>query len=235
MKPVCVITGATGGIGWSLCEGFGLRGYDVVALDVEMIRELPAEVRFIQADLRDEEAVRLAFSEIKKCYGAIHVLINNAALSTFCKPMTELTVGEFDDVIATNLRSVFLCSQEFIAANRGEVYGRIINMSSTRWNQNEAHWEAYGASKGGIVSLTNTMAISLSDTPITVNAISPGWIQTFDYDKLTDADHLMHPSGRVGMPRDILNAALFLADVENDFVNAANLVVDGGMTKKMIY
>ncbi|MGL5725130.1 SDR family oxidoreductase, partial [Cetobacterium sp.] len=118
---------------------------------------------------------------------------------------------------------------------KGETYGRIINIASTRWNQNESNWEAYGASKGGLVSLTNTLAVSLAKTPITVNAISPGWIQVDNYDTLTATDHSQHPSGRVGTPRDILNACLFLSNIENDFINAANIIIDGGMSKKMIY
>ena len=101
--------------------------------------------------------------------------------------------------------------------------------------QNEAGWEAYGASKGGIVSLTNSLCVSLINTGITVNAISPGWIETGDYESLTERDHKQHPSGRVGKPQDILNACLFLCREENDFINGANLIIDGGMTKKMIY
>ena len=77
--------------------------------------------------------------------------------------------------------------------------------------------------------------ISLSETPITVNAISPGWIQVKNYEELTELDHKQHPSRRVGKPKDILNACLFLASEDNDFINGHNLVVDGGMTKKMIY
>ncbi|MBS6142660.1 MAG: SDR family oxidoreductase, partial [Bilophila sp.] len=84
-------------------------------------------------------------------------------------------------------------------------------------------------------SLTNTLAVSLSATPITVNAVSPGWIQADGYEALSPADHAQHPSGRVGIPRDIVNACLFLAHEENDFVNGHNLIVDGGMTKRMIY
>ena len=86
-----------------------------------------------------------------------------------------------------------------------------------------------------MVSLTNTMTISLSDTPITVNTISPGWIQCENYDTLTEIDHKQHPSKRVGKPMDIVKACMFLSDEENDFVNGINLIVDGGITKKMIY
>ncbi|MGL4737468.1 MAG: SDR family oxidoreductase [Cellulosilyticaceae bacterium] len=119
--------------------------------------------------------------------------------------------------------------------NVGETYGRIIQIASTRFHQNEADWEAYGASKGGLVSLTNSLCVSLADTPITVNTISPGWIEVNAYDQLTQMDHKQHPSGRVGKPSDIVNACLFLADEDNDFINGSNIVVDGGMTKKMIY
>lgn len=86
-----------------------------------------------------------------------------------------------------------------------------------------------------MVSITNSMTISLSDTNITVNAISPGWIQTNNYEELSDEDHKIHPSGRVGKARDIVNACLFITNEENDFLNGENIVIDGGMTKKMIY
>ena len=168
-------------------------------------------------------------------HGTVHVLVNNAALAHFHKPVMEITADEFDNALSVNLRGAFLCAQAFIKANAGQDYGRIINIASTRWNQNEAGWEAYGASKGGLVSLTNTLAVSLSATPITVNAVSPGWIQVDGYETLSHLDHAQHPSGRVGIPRDIVNACLFLAHEENDFVNGHNLVVDGGMTKRMIY
>lgn len=235
MKKICVITGATGGIGWHLCEGFASKGYEVVAIDRELQRPLSEGIHFYTVDFESEEAIRTAFADIKTRFGAVHVLVNNAAMSTFSKPLTEITTEEFDLVLRINLRGAFVCSQAFIHCNESESYGRIINIASTRWSQNEANWEAYGASKGGLVALTNSMAISLSNTPITVNAISPGWIQTSNYEDLTTSDHNQHPSGRVGKPRDIVNAALFLADEENDFINAANIVVDGGMTKKMIY
>jgi len=95
--------------------------------------------------------------------------------------------------------------------------------------------EGYAASKGGIFSLTHALAMSLSQLHITVNSISPGWIQNTNYEQLTEADHLQHPSGRVGRPEDIARISLFLCEEQNDFINAENIVIDGGMTKKMIY
>lgn len=115
------------------------------------------------------------------------------------------------------------------------MYGRIINISSTRYLMSEPGSEGYAASKGGIYALTHALAISLSPYHITVNSISPGWIQTHNYDSLTDKDHHQHPSGRVGKPEDIARTCLFLCEDKNDFINGENITVDGGMTKKMIY
>lgn len=235
MQKVCVITGGTGGIGYHLSLGFNEKGYKVYALDVKCHEELPQEISFIKVGLRNSNEIKEAFGRIKEENSGVHVLINNGAISSFNKSIDDITIEEFNDVISVNLSGSFICAKEFIAVNRGQKYGRIINIASTRWNQNEANWEAYGASKGGIVSLTNSLAISLSETPITVNAISPGWIQVKNYEELIKADHKQHPSRRVGKPKDILNACLFLASEDNDFINGHNLVIDGGMTKKMIY
>lgn len=99
----------------------------------------------------------------------------------------------------------------------------------------EPNSEGYAATKGGIVAITHALAASLSNDRITVNAISPGWIHTGDYSQLTTIDHDQHFSKRVGTPEDIARACLYLTAKENDFVTGINLVVDGGMTRKMIY
>lgn len=234
-KKIVVITGAARGIGYHLAEEYANREYCVIALDVIDRVFINNNIEFLKVDLKEGYKIEEIFNKIKERYGAVHILINNAAISNFKKSIFKISVEEFDEVIDVNLRAAFICSKEFVKANEGEDYGRIINIASTRWNQNEANWEAYGASKGGIISLTNSLAISLSETPITVNAISPGWIQVENYEKLNYIDHKQHPSGRVGKPRDIVNACLFFCEEENDFINGANLVIDGGMTKKMIY
>ena len=234
-NKLAIITGGTGCIGYCLSTGFLEAGYKVFVLDYEEHQRLPDGIVFIRTDLGDAEDVECAFKVIDKHYGKAHVLVNNAAISHFNKPIDEITIDEFYQVIGVNLRGTFMCSKLFVEFNKGETLGRIINIASTRWHQNEPNWEAYGASKGGIISLTNSLCVSLSDSPITVNAISPGWIQSKGYDDLTNEDNTQHPSGRVGKPEDVLRACLFLCDEKNDFINGHNLVIDGGMTKKMIY
>ncbi len=230
---ICIITGSAQGLGYDMAVRFSKKGYQVIGLD---IKETQIDnVDFIQTDLSNPASIDVAFEQIKNKYHKAHVLINNGAISVFVKPIEEISLDEYNSIMDTNLRGAFLCAQHFIKLNKGETYGRIINIASTRWHQNMADWELYGMSKGGIVSLTNTLCVSLIQTPITVNVISPGHIHTGAWKELEERDHTIHPSNRVGIARDISNTALFLADEENDFINGANIIVDGGMTKKMIY
>ena len=234
MKRI-VITGGASGIGRHLVERFASLDYEVFAMDINSTSFYKDNIHFFQIDLKDDNQIHDFFTTIKENYGEIDILINNGAISKFHKSIFELTTSEFDQVIQTNLRGSFICCKEYIAQHTIGNYGRIINIASTRFHQNEAGWEAYGSSKGGLVSLTNSLCVSLSNTGITVNAISPGWIQVENYDQLNEIDHKQHPSGRVGRPEDIFKACLFLVDPNNDFVNGMNLIVDGGVTKKMIY
>ncbi len=233
IMKICIITGGARGLGLDMSLRFASLGYKVIVLDI--IKTPQESVDFIQTDLSNPDEITQAFSEIDKKYGKAHVLINNAAIASFEKKITQTTLQEIDAVLDVNLRGAYLCAKAFIPLNANENYGRIINIASTRWHQNMADWELYGMSKGGIVSLTNTLCVSLLGTPITVNAISPGYIHTGLLEELTEDEHKIHPSNRVGKPRDITNACVFLAHEENDFINGANIIIDGGMTKKMIY
>ncbi len=230
---IIIITGGSCGLGLDMSQRFLALGHKVVVLDV-----LPCplqEVEYIHTDLADPKSITAAFTHIEKNYGTAHILINNGAVSAFEKPVEQTSLEDIDRLLHTNLRGAYLCAQAFIAVNKGQDYGRIINIASTRWHQNMAHWELYGMSKGGLVSMTNTLCVSLLGTPVTVNAISPGHIHTGALEELTEHDHVIHPSNRVGRPRDVSNVCVFLAEEDNDFINGANIIVDGGMTKKMIY
>jgi NAD(P)-dependent dehydrogenase (short-subunit alcohol dehydrogenase family) len=140
-----------------------------------------------------------------------------------------------------NLTSHFLCSQLFAPALM-QTKGCIINIASTRALMSEPNTEPYSASKGGILALTHSLAVTLGPRGVRVNCVSPGWIDTSAWQVkptpsgLRRRDHRQHPAGRVGRPEDVAAACLFLADPgASGFLTGANLVVDGGMTRKMIY
>ncbi|WP_425456427.1 SDR family NAD(P)-dependent oxidoreductase [Cohnella pontilimi] len=239
-----LITGAAGGIGSHLVRAYSEKGANVVATDLpekggeQFAGWLVGEggsARFKAADLRKPEDIVALFAFADELFGGIDILINNAGYGVTKSPL-DLTVEEWDGVLDSNLRGTFLCSRE--AARRWknrEKHGSIVNIASTRALQSEANTEAYAASKGGIVSLTHAMAVSFGEFGVRVNAISPGWIEFGDYTKLRPEDHRQHPAGRVGTPEDIVRACFYLTDPANDFVTGINLVVDGGMTRKMIY
>jgi NAD(P)-dependent dehydrogenase (short-subunit alcohol dehydrogenase family) len=236
-----IITGGSNGIGKGIAQSFAKERAIVCIADfdegkgkevVRLLEESGGKAVFYKTDVRDEEDILNLVESVLKDFGKIDILINNAGVSRF-KPLFELTTEEWEDVVFTNLRSVFIGSRE--AAKRMNAGGRIINIASTRATMSEPNSEAYASSKGGIVALTHALAASLQEKGITVNSISPGWIQTEDYDELREKDHLQHWSNRVGKPEDIAKACLYLADPENDFINGQDLIIDGGMTRKMIY
>jgi hypothetical protein len=235
------VTGGSQGIGLCLVETFVNAGAKVAFCDIcepDSSFLLTENSSFFKADVTDENSLTEIMEQLFTDWGDIDILINNVGIGGFA-PLTETSVEQFDRIIATNLRPAFITSRLW-ALHRSKMevlpsYGRIINIASTRYLMSEPGSEGYAASKGGIVSLTHALALSLSELHITVNCISPGWIQTKNYDSLTEADHDQHPSGRVGRPEDIAQACLFLCDPENNFVNGQNIVIDGGMTKKMIY
>ncbi|MBU9714747.1 SDR family oxidoreductase [Evansella tamaricis] len=236
-----IVTGAANGIGKAITEGFSEKGSTVFMVDndetngkavMEDLRSRGRHVIFIRGDVGKEVEVLQVFEEIKKHTASINCIINNAGISKFVS-LEELTFLEWERVLHTNLSSVFLFSKYGIdMIKKG---GSIINIASTRALMSEENSEVYAASKGGVVSLTHALASSLSNRNIRVNSISPGWIETGDYETLREKDHEQHFSKRVGKPEDIVRACFYLADQDNDFVTGENIVVDGGMTKKMIY
>jgi NAD(P)-dependent dehydrogenase (short-subunit alcohol dehydrogenase family) len=240
---VVVITGAGSGIGQSIAITYAKQGATVVLIDkdtnrlkqtYDLIQHAGDKVYPYTLDLSKPNEIEDIFKEIKAKTGRMDILINNAGISVWKSPY-ELTIDDWDLVLGTNLRGTFVCSREAAKIMRCHGGGFIINISSTRSLMSEPNSEAYAASKGGIISLTHALAISFSSDHITVNAISPGWIETGDYNKLKKSDHLQHPSMRVGKPEDIARACLYLTHPDNDFITGTNLIIDGGMTRKMIY
>lgn len=238
---VVIVTGGGRGIGKEIARTFANEGFGVLIADRDddSGRETAASIiqsgrlaLFRKTDVSDPdeiiEMVKIVVSEL----GGIDILINNAGFGIWKSP-DELSVTEWDSIINTNLRGAFLCSREASRHMRKRGGGSIINIASTRAFMSEPSSEAYAASKGGLVSLTHALAASYSKDRIRVNCISPGWIETGDFSSLREKDHSQHFSGRVGKPSDIAATCLFLAD--NEFINGENIIIDGGMTRKMIY
>ena len=236
------VTGGASGIGRAIVEAFRKADCRVAFCDIDSkagtATAQATGAQFYPVDVRDVEALESCLSRILNAWGDIDVIVNNVGVSNFV-PLVESTIEDFENVLNTNLRPVFVTSRRLAIhrANQGgaPAYGRIINLCSTRSLQSEAGTEGYAASKGGVAALTHSLMMSLAPLGITVNCISPGWIENYNYDKLSENVHLQHPSRRVGRPEDVARMCVFLAMPENDFINGENIVIDGGMTRKMIY
>jgi NAD(P)-dependent dehydrogenase (short-subunit alcohol dehydrogenase family) len=245
---VAIVTGGAQGIGKAITRLLLSDGAAVVIVDndTEAGRETEAEfrplgpVRFVETDVASEDAVRAMVAATLDTFGGIDVLVNNAGIG-HSKPVTELTLEAWSRVLAVNLTSVFLCVKHAAPSLRAR-RGSVVNIASTRALMSEANTEAYSASKGGVVAITHALAVSLGPD-IRVNCISPGWIETGDWQKAarrrepvhSEADRLQHPSGRVGCPDDIAAMVAHLCSPAAGFITGANVVIDGGMTRKMIY
>ncbi|WDM02823.1 glucose 1-dehydrogenase [Alicyclobacillus cycloheptanicus] len=247
---VVIVTGGAQGIGAAVSAAFGRARAAVVIADVDeeagrehLLRLQAAGTRamFVRTDVSAEVDVKRLVDEVLRSFGRIDVLVNNAGVFD-TKSILERTVEEWDRIISINLRGPYMmakyCAPALMQANPGV----IINMASTRALMSEPNTEPYSASKGGIVALTHALAVSLGPK-VRVNAISPGWIEVRDYQKSskrerpvhTPGDLAQHPVGRVGNPEDIAELCLYLASPRAGFMTGTNLVVDGGMTRKMIY
>lgn len=241
-NKVVLVTGGANGIGKAIVEEYAKNNAIVVLADIDEERgvllqekwtNLNKKVLFYKTDFSKPDSILDMMNFIISKYKNLDILINNVGVSKFQDPL-ELSIDDWDYILNVNLRSVFITSKE-MAKNMKNKGGNIVNIASTRAFMSEEGTLAYSASKGGIVALTHSLAISFSKYNIKVNCISPGWIQNIDYNNLTKEDHIQHPSNRVGKPDDIARACLFLTNDENDFINGENIIIDGGITKKMIY
>ncbi len=244
-----IITGGGQGIGRVTAQYLLTHGYRVAIweADTDALSELreafkasAAQILFVSCDVSSEVNVRKAVEQTMGHFGHINALINNAALMME-KALDKLTLEEWNRVIGTNLTGAFLCAKH-TAPHLAAQKGCIINISSTRAFQSEPDTFAYSASKGGLLALTHSLAVSLGPD-VRVNAISPGWIDVSALkkrakaksDELRPEDHAQHPAGRVGQADDIARMILFLMAPENSFITGQNFTVDGGMTRRMIY
>jgi NAD(P)-dependent dehydrogenase (short-subunit alcohol dehydrogenase family) len=227
---VGLVTGGARGIGAAIATRLIADGWRVVVADRD-VTGTPPGARAVVCDIADEATVTALIAGLTAQEGRLDGLICNAGIN-IRKPISELTLPEWSRVVATNLTSTFLlvrAAEVLLRAARGAV----VTIASTRAHMSEPNTEAYAASKGGLVALTHALAVSLGPD-VRVNCISPGWIFTKGEPPRPE-DHAFHPAGRVGRPADIAGLAAWLLGPESRFVTGAEFVIDGGVTRKMIY
>jgi NAD(P)-dependent dehydrogenase (short-subunit alcohol dehydrogenase family) len=238
-KSVALVTGGANGIGRAIAQHLLDSAWCVAVIDLPdsgLRRAYPArnsDALAIDGDVRDEKSVAGAVDAIVRRFGRLDAVVCNAGIM-IRKPIRLLTLAEWHRVIDTNLTAAFLFARAAEKPLR-KAHGAIVTVASTRALMSEANTESYSASKGGLLALTHALAISLGPD-VRVNCVSPGWIETKNYGALRRKDHSQHPAGRVGKPQDIAEIVAWLLDgTRSGFVTGANFVVDGGMTRKMIY
>jgi len=230
VEKVALVTGGAQGIGRGTALLLAGRGYRVAVADLHASRGKTA-LRFFECDVSKEPSVRACIRSVAKRFGRLDALVNNAGITGPDNgPVEKLSLAEWNRRIGTNLTGAFLMAKHAVPHLR-RARGAIVNIASTRALQSEPDTEAYAASKGGLVALTHALALSLGPE-VRVNCISPGWIS---HKPVRKKDHAQHPVGRVGAAADVAELVAYLLSDAAGFVTGQNFVIDGGMTRKMIY
>jgi len=243
-----LITGAAGGIGRATVKLFTDKGWRVIGVDRQPYGDgFPKNGLFIQADISEPDSIESLFENTREFTDTLDTLINNAAYQ-ITKPLLETSVEEWDAVMASNLRSVFLSAKLAYPLLEARGGGAIVNVSSVHAVVTSKNISAYAASKGGLLALTRAMAIEFAPVNVRVNAILPGAVDTPMLRAGLNRDHagggsidqrlenlaLNTVSGKVGTPEEIAKAIFFLADSDqSSFMTGQALIVDGGATARL--
>jgi len=247
-QRVVLITGAGGGIGRASVRVFAANGWRVIGVDRRDVDEpFPGNGFFIRSDISIEENIRIIYEQARAFSPVLDAVVNNAGIQ-IAKPLVDTSAQEWDTVMASNLRSVFLGAKmayPLLAAAGG---GAIVNVSSVHAVATSMNIASYAASKGGLLALTRAMAIEFARDSIRVNAILPGAVDTPMLRAGLDRGHVGEGTmidrlenlarktviGRVGQPEEIARSIYFLADqTQSSFITGQALIVDGGATARL--
>lgn len=248
---ILLITGASGGIGRATVTVFADQGWRVIGVDRQSQYDgFPAEGMYIQADISLPEQIESIYAQVSGFTDRLDAVVNNAAVQ-IAKPLLQTSAEEWDLVMASNLRSVFLgakLAHPLLARQAQRGGGAIVNVSSVHAVATSADIAAYAASKGGLLALTRAMAIEFAGDEIRVNAILPGAVDTpmlraglsrghvGEGTLLDRLENLARKTvnGRVGQPEEIARAIYFLADnTQSSFMTGQAMIVDGGATARL--
>ncbi len=240
---VALVTGGNGGIGLGMAEGLAAAGAAVMIAGrdraksdaaVASLRQSGGTAEAVAVDVADETSCRAMIAATVAALGRLDILINNAGIVLGKRP-EEITLADWNNVLATNLTSALIAAQAAYPEMKRLGGGKIINIGSMYSIFGGPLVAAYGASKGGIVQLTKSIATAWAADNIQVNAVLPGWIDTDLTRSARERRPALHdnvlrrtPAGRWGTPKDLAGVAVFLASAASDFVTGAAIPVDGG-------
>ena len=231
MTRAALVTGGARGIGRAIAEALAMHGYEVAVADIDAKAARESPFAFFKCDIASEAAVRGCVRGVLKRFGRLDALVNNAGIASPDNgPVEKLALADWNRRIGVNLTGAFLMTKH-CAPHLRSARGAIVNIASTRALQSEPDTEAYSTGKAGLVGLTHALAMSLGPQ-VRVNCVSPGWIA---HQQVRKKDHAQHPAGRVGRDEDVAELVAYLVSDAAGFVTGANFVIDGGMTRKMIY
>lgn len=237
---VAIISGGASGIGAQTALAFARAGADVIIADINPIssqlqnsfKSLGCTPTALKVDVTKGQDIETAVCEVHQQFGKIDILVHSAGIGIE-KDFLETTEEEWNRIISIDLTGTFLFCQAVAKKMVKNGYGRIVTVSSTAGVRGGYGRSAYGAAKGGVISLTKTMAVELAPYGITVNTLAPGAIETELVSRMHTKDTRRIytraiPAGCYGTPADTANAALFLASKNSGYINGHTLAVDGG-------
>lgn len=245
---ICTVTGGASGIGEAIAHELARHGAKVVVLDrnvegahrvAEAIGQIGGTAIAMECDTTELSSIESAASRVLSQWGNCHALVNNAGMLRAAS-LAQVSAQDWNDVLAVNLTGYLLCAQAFGAQMRATGAGSIVNIASIAGVTPQSHSGAYSASKAGVLLMSRQLAVEWGTAGVRSNAICPGMIRTplsakfYEEPGFEAKRALVTASRRIGEPQDIANVAAFLASPRSAYINAAEILVDGGMSSMLM-